>query len=329
MVILPSIKLKHSSDSAQIPRALTIGNFDGCHLGHQKLIEKVVDEGSLHHLNATAMTFSPRPQAFFKNTDEKLLFTNEQKVQSFKELGVESTLIQNFDQEFSQINSECFYQTILKEILGVKLISIGNNFCFGKGRNGNASVLMDLCKLDDIQLILNDSILYKNEPISSSRIRNELSLRNIKDVNDMLGRPYMIEGQIKKGHQLGRTMGIPTINIDDCAQLFPGTGVYCGFVVLNKTSNLIHKKQFTHETESIPTIFNCGFRPTVSNDSNVQKLEGHLLSGSYAKNSLYDMKAGCYFTHFIRPEINFQTTELLKKQIESDIKTAKNFLNIS
>ena len=328
MILLQSFNIDLPAEPLTFLTSITIGNFDGCHLGHQKLIKDAIEGCHNNQCQSTAMTFTPRPEAYFRHVKEKLLFTDSQKIRSFKELNFKALLIQNFDEKFCHIDHIFFYENVLKDYLNVKVISVGENFCFGKNRLGNSKRLQDLCQKDNIQLKLSHDVQYEEAPISSTRIREDLQNGNIGQVNAMLGRPYLLEGIICKGKQLGRQIGFPTLNLSQCDQLLPAYGVYAGYVWLEPKESGQEPSIMKLSPKVIPAIFNCGLQPTLVSEQKTAQIEAHLLVGNYAENSHYGFHAGFYFTHFIRNEKQFKDIETLKKQINLDIKKVKKYLNI-
>lgn len=328
--IIPSIDFSNSPEETLSPKSLTIGNFDGVHLGHQKLLSMARDHSRVHHCKSLAMTFSPRPEAFFRKTeDERLLFTEEQKIRSFKELGMDYALIQKFDSIFSQMSPEDFYQKFLGAHLRAQSICIGHDFRFGKDRQGNPEWLQDRAHRDGKHVYRCDAVLYREKHISSTRIRQSLKEKDIAAVTAMLGRPYLIEGRINQGDQIGRTIGIPTLNLENHLQLLPGYGVYAGYVWLQGLSKDQDPSIHQLPSERIPAIINCGIRPTIKDKESSVRIEAHMLTGDHSNRSHYDLKAGFYFTHFIRDELKFDSPSKLVEQIKKDINIAKKQLEIT
>ena len=276
------------------------------------------------------MTFSPRPESFFRKiTDEKLLFTEEQKIRSFAELGMDHALIQKFDGLFCQMSPEDFYEKFLGKNLNAKAICIGHDFRFGKDRRGNTAWLKERGDKDGKHIYKCDAVSYKESPISSTRIRQTLKDKDIASVTAMLGRPYLLEGFIDQGDQIGRAIGVPTLNLENHKQLLPGYGVYAGYVWLQNQAQAGHPSIHKLPGDLIPAIINCGIRPTFKDKGSSLRVEAHLLAGDHTKQSYYDLKAGFYFTHFIREELKFDSPSLLTEQIKKDIKKAKKFLEIA
>ena len=329
MKIIQSIDFRTLPEKAPTPKSVTIGNFDGVHLGHQSLIRKALEHAQAHSCDSLAMTFSPRPESFFKKVeDEKLLFTREQKLRSFAELGVDFALIQNFDASFCEMRPEDFYDRFLVKNLGAEAVCVGHDFRFGKRRQGNTSWLQDRCEQDGKKIYQCDAVSYQDKPISSTRIRQTLQDKDITAVTAMLGRPYLMEGSILQGDQIGRKIGFPTLNLENHGQLVPGYGVYAGYVWLDRYSKRDAPSIHKLPEGLLPAIINCGIRPTFKDKGSSLRVEAHLLTGDHSGQSHYDLKAGFYFTHFIRDEMKFDSSSLLTEQIKKDIKKARKYLEI-
>ena len=310
--------------------AVTIGNFDGCHLGHQGLIRAVTDRASTEHLLPVAMSFTPRPEAFFRGEPTgPTLFTDAQKTRAMAELGIECFILQNFGKEFSLFSHEDFFDIALKEYMNAKFISIGRDFRFGRGRIGHAAWLQNQGSNVGIAVAIGCEIYDKGDRISSTRIRDALSNHgDVALVQELLGRPYLIEGTIKRGDQIGRTWGFPTANLDGILQLVPSAGVYAGWVWLpeGKIEEAELPPIINLPSNKIPAVFSVGLRPTLNLSQPQLRVEAHLLGGTYGENSLYGLKAGYYLTHRLRGDIRFPSIEALKEQIANDVAQARKVL---
>lgn len=305
------------------PSSLTIGNFDGCHVGHQQLLTLAHSFADQHQTHTTVLTFDPHPREFF-NPEVSLprLFQPEQKLRALAERGVDTVIIQSFDQEFSRLSPEEFCRDLLHKQLQTKAVTVGYDFRFGKGRAG---------KLDDFKKYLPGCALFEvgevdvgEDIASSSAIRKHLQASEIQTANALLGRAYLLEGTIQKGRQLGRTIGFPTANIEVKQQMLPQAGVYCGWAVLEKDAPI-----FQIPAERIPCIMNIGYRPTIEQAEPQLLVETHLLTGEYGQDGLYDLPISVYITDHIRGERKFSGLEALKEQIQMDCKAAKLLLGCS
>ena len=329
--------IQASDFSAYIPplgqrTAVTIGNFDGCHLGHQELIEAAKNYGQTLGAIPTAITFTPRPEAFFRSLDwEALLFTEAQKTRALGELGLELQLVQRFDKSFSQVSHTEFYQRYLRERLAARALVVGDNFHFGYKRLGNADFLRAQGSLDQVALTIGAALQHAGQSISSTRIRSTLNEQG--DVNTaalMLGRPYLLEGVIEKGDQMGRRLNFPTANLGGVHQLLPKYGVYAGYVWLESTAASDERPTVTSRpAAAYPAVFNIGVRPTIAQPHPPVRLEAHLLAGEFGADALYGLRAGFYLAHRLRGEQAFADLQALRQQIGRDCEQARHLLGMN
>lgn len=310
---------------------VTIGNFDGCHRAHQVLIRTVISLGQTLSVPAAAFTFEPRPEVFFRPAPEsEELFSRTLKTQAFDELGLARHVIQNFDKNFSDVSHETFYRDLLLKGLGAKGIVIGDNFRFGHRRLGSAAWLAERGKQDGIQVIIVPPQLEAGDEISSTRIRHLIRDRGaMKEAADMLGRPYSLWGQVERGDRIGRTIGIPTLNLGPTGQLVPRPGVYAGYIWTPKDRSQEQGQIMSVDRDAIPAVFSIGPRPSVVGlaDPEVSKIEGHLLYPPPLAE--YDgVRLGFYFSHWLRETLKFANLAELKSQIANDIVQAKGLMSL-
>lgn len=305
------------------PSSLTIGNFDGCHVGHQKLLQLARSHAEQYQAQTTVLTFDPHPREFFApEVNLSRLFQPEQKLRALAEQGVDTVVIQKFDREFSQLGPEDFCRDLLLKQLQTKAVTVGYDFRFGKGREGKPEDFqkyLPACSINEV-----GEVDVGDEVASSSTIRKHLQASRIQVANALLGRAYLLEGMIQKGRQLGRKLGFPTANIEVFRQMLPQTGVYCGWAVLEKDASI-----FQIPTTRIPCIMNIGYRPTIEQAEPQLLVETHLLAGDYGQDSLYDLPISIYITNHIRGERKFASLDALKEQIQADCKAAKIGLDCS
>jgi riboflavin kinase / FMN adenylyltransferase len=291
--------------------AVTVGNFDGMHLGHRALFEEVK---KLEAEKNILVTFSPHPRFFFKrlrgdlpSRDERLLTPIRRKFQLARELGFDSVLVIRFDKELAALEPEEFVERNLLGLGEVKGIVVGEDWCFGKNRSGNALLLKQIVESRGIQLrvICDQSAL--GERVSSSRIRRLLSKGEVKDANALLGSPYGLSGKVFRGDQRGRQIGFPTANINPKDALTPQAGVY---VTTTEVDGVAYR-----------SITNVGVRPTFDGDE--LRVETHILNGF--QSEIYTERINVYFHERIREELKFSTVSELKAQIERDIRAREAF----
>jgi riboflavin kinase/FMN adenylyltransferase len=281
------------------PSFLTIGNYDGIHLGHQSILKKLISESRGKNLLSSVMTFEPHPREFFSpKLAPKRIISLREKLEYFDELKIDQVFIVNFNDEFSR-KSYLEFIEILKKNIQAKKIIIGNDFRFGKHREGNIDNLID-CGVD---VSVMNKIEYEGERVSSTIIRDSLAAGDLKRAAVLLGRSYSISGKVVHGDKRGREIGFPTANIHMFHNRPPLKGVFA--VKLNNMYG----------------VANLGVRPTIAGSSKLN-LEVHLFN--FSKN-IYGKHAHVTFLKKIRDEIKFKNIDALKKQIQIDIDNVKKF----
>ena len=286
--------------------AIAIGNFDGFHLGHQKVINQGKLIAKKNNLKFGLLVFQPLPIMFFnKKLKNYRIDSLDQKILSSKKHGFDFLIIKKFDKKFSSISSENFIKEIIYKKLKTKLIFISKNFRFGKNRAGDVKLLKKREDFFKYKTRTISPLNKKNLIISSTLIRNKIKNGKIEYANKLLGRFWTIEGKVQRGDRRGRTIGFPTCNIDIKNYIVPKLGVYSSKILIgNKT-----KKK---------GIVNVGYRPTFGKNKLI--LEAHIFG--FNKN-IYDKRIKIMLIKFIRGEKKFKNILQLKKQINKDIKDAK------
>lgn len=331
-----SVWVASSTERLLTPTAVALGKFDGVHLGHQRVIQPVLQSvwGKSGEIStppdrknprpySTVVTFDPHPHEFFTGQPRDLLTPLDEKVQQLRSLGVEQLVLLPFDRELSALSPEEFVDKILVQQLQCRQISVGQDFCFGKKRMGTAQDLQILAAKYNIPVTIvpiktdTDSLSTTDDTrISTSLIRESLEVGDIAKANRLLGRPYTLTGIVVTGQKLGRTIGFPTANIQLPKDKFlPRHGVYAVEV-------MIHNQ--TPDTDSIPQlgVMNIGNRPTVNGiDTSV---EVHCLNWS---GDLYGKILEIQLVRFLRPEQKFPSLEALKNQIQLDCTAARAIFN--
>ncbi len=286
--------------------AIAIGNFDGFHLGHQKVIKTGKRIAKENNLRFGLLVFHPLPVMFFnKKLKNFRIDSLKQKIDSAIKLGVDFLIIKKFDKSFSKTTAENFIKIILHRKLKAKLIFVSQNFRFGKNRIGDIKLLKKKENLLNYKTKTIKPLNKKKKIISSTLIRKNIIKGKIDFANKMLGRYWTIEGNVKKGEKRGRKIGFPTCNLDLGNYIVPKVGVYSSIVVINKK---IIKKG----------IVNIGYKPTFG--KNKLLLEVHILG---LKKNLYDKRIKVMLIKFIRSEKKFKSINQLKIQIKKDIRNAK------
>ena len=286
---------------------ILIGNFDGAHVGHQKLFKLANSYKKKFNLNIGVLTFEPMPKMFFNKDIKNFRISNiNQKNIILKKLGVDFVITQKFDKKFSKIKSSFFIKEILSKKLEAKYIFVSNNFRFGNKREGNVNQLIKNEKPHDYKIVKPQPLILNQKIISSTYIRSLLEKGNLKKTNKLLGRNWSIEGIVQKGRQQGGKIGFPTCNIDIKDYVIAMPGVYA-VKVKQKNSN-----------KPLKAIANLGYRPTFNQKKIL--LEVHIFNFS---GNLYNKYLSVEFIKFIRKEKKFNNVNQLKKQIQSDLKIAK------
>ena len=286
---------------------ILIGNFDGVHLGHQKLFSLAKKYKKKYSVKIGVLTFEPMPKMFFDSTLKNFRISSlNQKINLLKKQSVDFIITKKFNKEFSKTKSIKFINQIICKKLNPKFIFVSNNFKFGNKREGNVSQLVQYESSNNYKIIKPQPLLINKKIVSSSLIRNFLKNGKLKKVNKFLNRKWSIEGRVQKGRQLGKKIGFPTANIDIKNYVLAKPGVY---VVRALRQN---------STKYIRGIANLGYRPTFNGKKIL--LEVHLFNFS---GNLYNKYLTVEFLNFIRKEKKFKNIDQLKKQIKVDLKIAK------
>jgi len=290
---------------------ILIGNFDGVHLGHQKLFDLAEKYKSKFKLKIGVVTFEPVPKMYFNKNLKNFRISNlSQKVKNLEKLKVDFLVIKKFNKKFSKIKSKTFIQKILYKNLKARYIFVSNNFRFGNKREGNVYKLKTYEKKYNYKTINPRPLLIKNKIISSTLIRKLLSNGKIEYANKLLGRNWSVQSKVERGRQMGKKIGFPTCNMSIKDYVIAKEGVYAVKIYQK------NKKSF------LRGIANLGYRPTFKQKKLL--LEVHIFN--YHGN-LYNKHLTIEFISFIRKEKKFKNIKQLKNQISLDVKTAKKKLN--
>jgi len=286
---------------------ILIGNFDGLHVGHQKLFSLAKKYKKKYKIKIGVFTFEPMPKMFFNKKLKNFRISNKiQKIDLLEKFGVDFVIIKKFDKNFSKTKSIDFIKNILNKKLNAKFIFVSNNFRFGNKREGNVKQLIKYEEICNYKIIKPQPLLTKKKVISSTLIRNFLQNGKLNKANKLLKRNWSIVGKVQKGRQLGKKFGFPTANIDIKDYVIAKPGVYAVKVKIEKNN------------KSIKGIANLGYRPTFK--QNKILLEVHLFNFS---GNLYNKYLTVDFMKFIRKEKKFKNVDQLKRQIKSDLLKAK------
>lgn len=304
------MKIFHGTENANIlrPTVLTLGVFDGLHLGHQKIMETVVERAKVTDSVPTAITFDPHPRSvLYPESAPPLLQTLDQRLAAFEVLGIEQVIVIRFNKEFAAQDAETFLREIVHERLQAKEVYLGKGFEFGKNRGGNIELLRKMSQKLGFYADEVSEVRLNNQRISSSKIRELLKDGKINRARRMLGRPYGVEGVIIRGDQRGRTIGFPTANLHPHNRVIPKYGVYA-------TANLIGGAWRR-------SITNVGVRPTFEGDKE-PSIESYIFDFD---GDLYGDVLRVRFLHRIRDERKFNGINELKAQIAKDSNVALNY----
>lgn len=301
------------------PVFLAIGMFDGVHLGHQAVLGACIRAAEACEGRAGVLTFAPHPSRLFHPEKPVRLIQNiHLKEICLRELGLDFLIEQKFDRAFSQIQAEDFPRLLKQVIPDLRAVYVGKNWLFGKGREGNVTLLTEWLAAMEVSLVSLDRIEFNGEPISSTRIRTLLEEGNIDKANELLGYRYFSDGQVVSGKCLGRTIGFPTLNLIWDPELRPRLGVYQVQVTDQQTGQVWQ------------AIANYGVRPTVDAEAGVPLLEVHLLFEGKQRLSQPDRNLPgpgsslkVEWLTFIRPETRFASVNELKQQIGSDVEAVR------
>ena len=288
---------------------VTIGNFDGVHLGHVPILKKLIEEAHRKGGRAVVITFDPHPKKILRPDIRPfyLLTSVEEKIKLFEDIGIDGLILIPFDLNFSKMTAESFVCDILWDKLHIRKIFVGHDYSFGKSKTGNKIFLAEFGKKLGFEVDIIDAVKLDQETISSTRLRHLILEGDVKTAARLLGRPYNISGIVVPGKKRGSILGIPTANIKPDKELIPAQGVYAVIVHL--------------EEECYKGVLNIGFNPTFSD--NDLSVEVFLFDFS---GDIYGKKVDVLFIERIRDEVKFENPEQLVKQIRKDIDEARTIL---
>lgn len=307
---LPMIALSTFASLAAHPRPLhvAIGVFDGLHLGHQAVLQQAIDAARRDGGDVGLITFDPHPIRVIApdKAPVALLTPLAHKAVIARRLGVDVFIPLHFDAVMANMDADVFLNQLTQA--DIRTISVGEDWRFGHNRSGDVHLLAREAATHGFRLSAVPPVMWDGDRISSTRIRQALHDGNLEDVEHMLGRPWSIRGTVKRGQQIGRTLGFPTANLLPEDVQVPPRGVWVATVDLD-------------DGTSHPAVANLGTRPTV--DGSQLRLEAHLLDTS---RDLYDKEIEVRFLHHLRPEKSFASLEELRDAITSDVAAAVHFL---
>lgn len=291
--------------------SLAIGVFDGVHLGHQQVLRQAIADARQHEALAVAITFDRHPAAIVAPDHvPPLIYSLPQKIRAIASVGMDATLVIEFNKDFSQNSGEKFIRDLAAGFGAIHSICVGAEFTFGHQRSGNVELLRQLGR--ELHFIAHGlaALALDGETVSSTRIRNCIRAGDLDAATQMLGRAYAISGPVLRGDRIGRTIGVPTANLDITNLNLPPTGVYAVHAQLpNQAAAPIHR-----------AVANLGVRPTLNNPQPEPRFEVHLLD---FKGDLYDQELEITFAEKLRDEKKFYSMQALATQITADIASAR------
>ncbi|MEY2988212.1 MAG: hypothetical protein RJB13_1733 [Pseudomonadota bacterium] len=302
-------------DSVQQRRnvALTIGNFDGVHLGHLHVIETLRSQSG--GLPLVVLTFDPHPSVLLSSKQAKQpLQSLNSRVEMLLQNGIDAVVVQDFSEEFSRLSADQFICDYLLPKFSIKCAVLGFDFCYGARRSGDWSHFETHAHRYGFQALRATPFLIDGQPVSSSRIRTAILEHDFENVERLLGRPFTLEGVVVKGDQRGRLIGFPTANLG----LDPGVGTVLPFGV--------YAVEVFLPGENLPRIgvMNCGVRPTFAEGLKLQ-IETHIIGFS---GDIYGCSVSFSVKKFIRPEMKFAGIDDLKSRIAIDVQLARSFFGV-
>jgi riboflavin kinase / FMN adenylyltransferase len=289
---------------------LALGNFDGLHRGHLKIIERVRRGAAEHGGTPMAMTFDPHPPRVVRpDKAPPLLMTKEQRLEALDRAGIRAVAVVRFTHEMSQWDPEMFVRGVLVDWLRVSEVWVGANFLFGHDRAGNFSSLRTLGQRFGFRAEKIDPVRYKEFVVSSTRIRRLVTEARMDEAAALLGHPYYLDGRVIEGKRRGREIGFPTANLETANELIPPNGVYATTL---EVDGIVHA-----------AMTNIGVRPTFG-DSTETTIETHLLG---YQGDLYGRQVRLAFVLRLRDERRFEDVDGLKTQIEADKRRAERLFS--
>lgn len=288
-----------------------MGTFDGVHIGHKKILERVIQKTKNEDYESLVLTFFPHPRMVLQEqSDIKLLNTINEKIDLLEQIGIENLVIHPFDETFSRLTAEEFVKTILVDRFHIQKIIIGHDHRFGRNRTANIDDLIAFGKEYDFDVEQISVQEINDISVSSTKIRTALLEGDMDLANNYLGYEYFLTGIVVKGKQLGRTIDFPTANlqIEENYKLIPLNGVYIVKSIINQ--------------KTVFGMMNIGFNPTVGGQN--QSIEIHYFDFD---TDLYDQKIKVSILHRIRSEQKFESVSLLKEQLQKDALTANAYIN--
>lgn len=290
---------------------LTLGMYDGIHVGHQEIIRHMVAGADMSNARTMLVTFYPHPQAVIKNDASiiDILTPMDEKIEILGETGLDALFIMPFTLDLAAMEPETFVEDLIVKQIGIQRFVVGYNHALGRGRRGKEDLFTQLGEKHHFDLNVIPQVEVANHVVSSSKIRELIRRGDVHTANKLLGRQYRLRGNVKKGKQLGKTLGFPTANIEVSGdhKLIPGNGVYAVYVTI--------------DGDKFPAMANIGSKPTIPDHQYGVEVHIHDIN-----RDLYGVFIQIEFIERLRDEIKFTTMDDLAKQIAIDQKQSKEVL---
>ncbi|RRD94002.1 bifunctional riboflavin kinase/FAD synthetase [Clostridiales bacterium COT073_COT-073] len=298
--------IKDTTENLRLSEIVVIlGNFDGIHRGHNLLVEKAKQIGLENGLKTAVLTFAPHPLKVFVGEEFRLIYTEEEKIALFAEIGLDYYILFPFTEEHRNMSPDSFIQDILLDKLGVRAVVVGSDYHFGKKAAGNAAMLKEVLMTKGITVEVMEKLQDHGQDISSTRLRSAIQTGNLKEFEELTGRHFHIRGKVRDGQKLGRTIGFPTANlIPDSDKMLPPNGVYLSEVI--------------YQGQAYRGLSNIGISPSLENRP--YSVETFILN---FQEKIYGQEIEVRFLEYLRPEISFASLEELKAQITKDVELVK------
>ena len=291
---------------------VTVGNFDGLHVGHQEIL-RIVTERARGGGESAVYTFEPHPRKVLRpESAPRLLTTLEQKLELIEAAGVDVSVVEPFDADFAKLDAETFVREVLYARLRPQAVYVGYDFRFGHDREGSMRTLTELGPHLGFAVTIVPEVTVGGSDVNSTRIRELLGEGRVADASELLGRPYRVRGKVIEGDRRGRTLGFPTANLDPENEVLPAQGVYAGRIRILDAGG----------TAGLPAVVNVGRRPTFK-DAAELLAEAHLIDWS---GDLYGRRVELSFLERLREERRFPDVDALRRQIEADRDAARDRL---
>lgn len=304
------ICIKNKKFELNSASVVTLGKFDGIHKGHRKLIEEAKRIASENGLQLVVFSFCVSEGHSYPYMDSEHITTFEERESIFEQMGVDVFIEYPFDDEVARTEPIKFVENVLAKKIKASYVVVGEDYTFGHKGQGNVELLKGLQKLFNFQAIIVNKVMYNGREIGSTWIRDEIRSGNMQNVNILLTYPYMIQGAVEYGHQRGKEWGFPTLNIyPPKDKLLPPFGVYSAHVIIDGMT--------------FKGVTNVGIRPSL-NEADRISVETNLFDFD---ENVYGKTIEVYLLQFQRPEMKFDSIEMLKNQINRDSEFAKEFLN--